>query len=178
MKTISYLLCAFFMVTAQANVIDLKSRIYGGELYKNDHSTGSACYVQINNVVENSKKGKHCNDLNVQMMFGLDDIGVHSREMELYLGSRKTNTDAEFRKPTTCAEVVGGVPSPWEVDRWGDDTTLLYNQIFNNEYKVNKGTNHYILIFKSSSKEPTRAMIHRVTWLREDSYECRNLMSM
>lgn len=172
------ILCLLAIASAHAEIIQLKSRVYGGELYKNEHRTGSACYVQFNEVIPNFTKGKHCYDLNVQMMFGLESAGVHSKEMKILLQSRKTNTDLEINRPTTCAEVVGSVARPWEVDRWSSDTALLYNQVFANEYSVNKGTNHYIVNFGSTTKEPVRAMIHRLTWLKENSYECRNLMAM
>lgn len=162
----------------QADVINLPSRIYGGVLFHNEKRMETICYVQINEVIPNPSKGKHCNNINAQMMFGLDDIGVHSREMEILLGSRRTNNDTEFHLPGTCGEVTGDVEKPWEIDRWGDDTTHLYNQVFAAQYKVNRRDNHYILIFSSETKAPTRAMIHRVSWLREDSYECRNLRSM
>ena len=178
MKTFLVFIGLTSSLLAQAEVINLPSRIYGGELFHNEQRTGTACYVQINEVIPNPTKGKHCNDINAQMMFGLDDIGVHSREMEILLGSRRTNNDTEFKLPGTCGEVTGDVEKPWEIDRWGDDTTHLYNQVFAAQYKINRHDNHYILIFSGATKTPTRAMIHRVTWLREDSYECRGLSPM
>jgi hypothetical protein len=178
MNKIILILSCFSFISLRAEVLNLQSRIYGGDLFHNERATGKACYVQINEVTENEQRGKYCHDLTVQMMFGLDEIGVHPREMELLLQSRRTNNDTEFHLPGTCAEVTGDVAKPYEIDRWGDDTTHLYNQVFAAEYKVNKRKNDYILNFKSSTKAPNRAMIHRTTWLKEDSYECRNLIAM
>ena len=161
-----------------ANILELPSRIYGGDLYINDKKSPVVCYFQVNTVAENETRGKHCHDLNVQMMFGLDDSGVHSRDMEVLLMSRRTNNDTEFNLPGTCAEVVSGVQNPRSVDRWGNDESLLYNQVFAAWCKVNRFDNHYIVIFDGKTKTPKSAMIHRVKWLREDSYECRNLQAM
>lgn len=158
-----------------AELINLPSSLFRGTLFHNENNTTKQCYVVVNQVIPNDVKGKHCTDLLVQYMFGLDDIGVHHRSTELQLTSRKTNNEADFHKPTTCGEVVGEISNPWEVDRWGDDTTLLFNQVFNAQYKYNKKMNHYTLTFNGVTKEPSRAMIYRASWFKDDTYECRDL---
>lgn len=178
MKKVIILLSFFYCLNLHAEIFNINSRIFGGQLFQNEQNTGKACYVQINKIEENIVRGKHCHDINAQMMFGLDDIGVHHREMEIELQSRRTNNDTEFHLPGTCGEVTGDVSRPYEIDRWGEDTTYLFNQVFAAQYKINRFDNHYILIFSGKTKSPTRAMIHRVTWLKEISYECRNLSPM
>ena len=159
---------------ANANLVELKSPLWTGKLYINDHATGSACYLQINRVVAAPEKGKHCQRLVTQWMFNLDS--VQDRGDEILVTSRKTNNEADFHKPTTCAEVVAGVPQPWTVNKWGDDDKLLYNELFNAELPaVNGGTNHYTVIFSGTDKAPTRAMIYNVTLTTENSYECVGL---
>lgn len=141
MKSILVVLCLMSSAVSQAEMITLKSPLYSGELFHNEKRTGAACYVQINRVIPNLKKGKHCNIINTRMMFDLDDIKVHQKDMELLLGSRRTNNDTEFKLPGTCGAVKSDVLKPWEIDRWGDDTTHLYNQAFTAQYKVSHRDN-------------------------------------
>jgi hypothetical protein len=175
MKKIIFTMTLLASSFVRAELISLPSSLFKGTLFHNERDTTNVCYIVINQVIPNETKGKHCNDLLAQFMFGLDDIGVHHREAELLLTSRKTNNEAEFHKPTTCGEVVGGITNPWEVDKWGNDTTELFNQVFNAQYKYNKKMNHYTLSFNGITKVPSRAMIYRTSWFSDDSYECRNL---
>ena len=174
MKLFLVLTLLAFSVQVQSTVINLASQFYEGDLFHNEQATGVICQVKINKVIPNSKKGKHCHDINAQMFFGLN-ANIHNSDMEILLGSRRTNNSTEFNLPPTCGEVTIDVEKPWEIDRWSDDTTHLYNQAFAGLYKVNHHNNHYFIIFDGKDKTPTRAMIHRVLWLREDSYECRGL---
>ncbi len=175
MKKIIFTISLMTSSFVHAELISLPSSLFRGTLFHNEKNTAKQCYIVINQVIPNVAKGKHCNDLLAQFMFGLDDIGVHDRGVELLLTSRKTNNEADFHRPTTCGEVVSDISNPWEVDRWGDDTTELFNQVFNAQYKYNKKMNHYTLNFNGKTKEPSRAMIYRASWFSDDSYECRNL---
>lgn len=146
-----------------------------GKLYINDHATGAACYLQINQVRSAPEKGMHCQRLVTQWMFNLDGH-VNDRSDEIIVTSRKTNNEADFHKPTTCAEVVSSVSQPWKVNKWGTDDTLLYNELFNAKGPaVNGGQNHYTVIFSGADKTPTRAMIYNVSAMSEKSYECVDL---
>ncbi len=175
MKRLLILVGLVSSVTVMGDVINLPSTVYLGKLFHNQKSMGSNCYLKITEVTPDPAKGKHCNALATQLELGLDRSGVHPNEMRIDLSSRKTNYNSEQHLPVTCGEVVMNVARPWEIDRWGDDTTYLFNQVFSAQYKVNRHDNHYIVIFNGVSKEPSRAMLHRVTWLREDIYECREL---
>lgn len=174
-KLFFFVLLTFFTLDSDANLIEVPSNLFQGILFQNEKNTSKACYTLINRVSTNKIKGKHCQDLLVQFMFGLDDRGINDRSAELVLTSRKTNSEGDFHKPTTCAEVVSGITSPWEVDKWGDDTTDLFNQVFNAQFMHNKKMNHYTLNFSGKNKTPSSAMIYRLSWYREDKFECRNL---
>ncbi|MGE3611093.1 MAG: hypothetical protein AB7I27_15995 [Bacteriovoracaceae bacterium] len=167
---------ALFPIIAQAELVSLNSTVYGGNLWKNGRDLNQACYVQFNNVKALSSKGKNCQSINAQFMFNLDKI--QPKELEIVLHSRKTNSEAEFHKPTTCAEVVyAGAKAEAPMDKWSSDTTNLFNEIFNAQKKVNGRQNHYTLVFDGLTKAPSHYMIYRVGFLTETSFECRNLVS-
>lgn len=167
-----------FTTTAQAELTHLKSHLYRGELNRNGHPLHQICYVQVNDIQAFPNKGHHCQVMQVQLMFNLEDKGIHDRGTEVTMISRKTNSEADFHKPTTCAEVTADVANPWTINKWGEDTTYLYNQVFNAKMKAPKGENHYTLIFDGVEKSPSRAMIHNVQWFSENSYECTDLEAL
>lgn len=175
MKKIIFTMSLLASSFVHAELINLPSSHFKGTLFRNEKKTTNVCHIVINQVIPNNIKGKHCNDIFAQFIFNLDNIGIHDSETELRMTSRKTNNEADFHKPTTCGEAIGGIVNPWEVDKWGDDTTELFNQVFNAQYKYNNKTNHYTLNFNGITKEPSSAMIYRASWFSDDSYECRNL---
>lgn len=108
-------------------------------------------------------------------MFNLDDA-INNRGDEIIVTSRKTNNEADFHKPTTCAETATYATNPSAVNKWGDDTSFLLNEVFNVVGPaVNGGENHYTVVFNRHTKAPARAMIYNVTRHSEKPHECVNL---
>ncbi|MGE3609544.1 MAG: hypothetical protein AB7I27_08155 [Bacteriovoracaceae bacterium] len=158
---------------AFADLVNLSSSLYGGTLWVNEAPTAQLCFVQINNFQSLPSKGKHCSVINAQFLLNPEE--AQPKDLEVELKSRKTNSEADFHKETTCAEVVSTVDSPQTVDRWGSEEKDLYNQIFNAKLKVNGKENHYTLVFNGSSKAPSHYMVYRLGWFKETRYECRDL---
>lgn len=155
-------------------LLNLDNRLYEGVLSINDKLTSQSCYLQINDVESVDFVGKNCHRLEVQLLSNLN-ADIYDRFHSVTIQSRITNTEAEFHRPKTCSEIVPGVVNQQLVNKWGDDYSQLYLQVFSNEEKYKHGQNHYIVIFSGVTKEPSRAMLHRVTWFSENSYECINL---
>lgn len=161
-----------FPAVAFANLVNLTSTLYGGSLWVNHKATGQACYIQINRINSLPSKGKHCNTLYTQFLFNDEDS--QPRDLEISLNSRKTNSEADFHKPVTCAEVVPYIPAPASI-KWHDDTTHLYNQVFNAKETVNGKENHYTLVMDGNTKAPSHYMVYRLGRFSENRFECRDL---
>lgn len=167
-----------FLHTTFANTFNFSERnILIGKEYFNTRPTGASCYVQLDYIEEVSFIGSHCYRLYITFGFSHNNSS-HVRDV-IPLQSRVTNYHrADYPELKSCAEpVVGGNYDGAEVDIYGEETALLYNQIFSWEKKVNRLRQSVHLSFSKESKEPVNLRLHTLSWHRESDWDCKHFVN-
>jgi hypothetical protein len=171
------LITALLLMTglhAYASTHNLRDRqVYIGKESYNEHLTGKNCFVTIHEVIPYPEKGLHCHKVNFQFSADRTDIPRDP----LLVDSRVTNYHRpEFPQTRTCAMNVNGTTSGDEI--YGEETEILYNQVFGGQQSVGGTQYDYFLTLSSTTKLAVRARIHVTQWLREYDVDCVNLELM
>ena len=161
----------FGFSTAFADTINvLANQVYGGKELYNESKDGKSCAISIQSVADDSAKGLHCKKIGFVFHSDRSDIPQNV----LLVSSRITNYDRpEFPAKRTCAMNVNGTVSGPEI--YGDDTSILYSQIFGGETVIGGTQYDYFLTIDPQTKLAVRARVHVTQPLNEYDVDCVNL---
>ncbi len=159
---------------ASAQTQQLKAgQIYMGKEAVNEHATGNNCFISVHEVMPYSDKGLHC----YSAVFDFNSVREDMPKQPLKVDSRVTNYHRpEFPKVRTCAMNVDGTTSGNEI--YGEDTTLLYNQIFGGDLQVGGTMFDFFLTLDPVKKTAIRARVHVRKTFDEYDVDCTNLELM
>lgn len=174
MKVFVLMLLSCLGAQAMAETSNVKpGQVYIGKETYNEHSTGKICYVTIQGAQAIPAKGLYCNNIEFQFNSVREDLPKDI----LSVDSRITNYHRpEFPQVRTCAMNVNGTTSGNEI--YGEDTSLLYNQIFGGSHSVGSTRYDYFLTLSSNKKLAVRARIHVMQSFNEYDVDCVNLELM
>lgn len=167
---------ALFSMNAFASSVNIYSgQTFVGQEQVDFKPTGKTCVVTVQNLFDYSIKGNTCKQVKVSYHFHNEEL---SREQQTgKMQTRVTNYHTkEYPQKRSCAEPMyleNGVKA--KADIYGEDTTYLYNPMFNGEADVDGTEFHYFLSISGYTKTPTRAAINVVGWFSETLWECVNL---
>ena len=159
---------------AMADTSNVKpGQVYVGKETFNEHSTGKVCYVTIKGTRAIPEKGLHCNNIEFQFNSIREDLPKDI----LSVDARVTNYHRpEFPETRTCAMNVNGTTSGDEI--YGEETSILYNQIFGGSHSVSSTRFDYFLTLSPNKKLAARARIHVTQAFNEYDVDCVNLELM
>jgi hypothetical protein len=164
------------LLSAQANASTQNLRagqVYMGKEAVNEHLTGNNCFITIQRVEPFLEKGLHCHSAEFLFATVREDVPKGT----LRVDSRVTNYHRpEFPKVRTCAMNVNGTTSGDEI--YGDDTSVLYNQIFGGSMKEGGTQYDYFLTLAPDTREAVRARVHIQETLTERDVDCVRLKKM
>ncbi|KHD89798.1 MAG: hypothetical protein OM95_01645 [Bdellovibrio sp. ArHS] len=175
MKVLAIILMSclgFFQAMAETSNIK-PGQVYVGKETYNEHPTGRICYVTIRDAQPLPQKGLHCQKIDFQFNSVREDLPKDI----LTVDSRVTNYHRpEYPQVRTCAMNVNGTTSGDEI--YGDETSVLYNQIFGGSHSVGSIRYDYFLTLSPNKKTAVRARIHVLKSLSEYDVDCVNLELM
>lgn len=159
---------------ALAETQNLKQgQVYIGHELLNERATGNSCFITIQDVRANNEKGLYCYTADFLFSSVRSDVPKDT----LTVDSRITNYHRpEFPKVRTCAMNVNGTTSGNEI--YGEDTSVLYNQIFGGETKLSGTQFDYFLTLAPDTKQAVRARVHIIDALEEKDVDCVALEKM
>lgn len=158
-------------MTAMASTLNLKaSQVYLGDELVNDSATGKHCSVTIENVDPQSATGKYCYE--IRMLLSTANAIVPQQPFTL--NSRVTNIDLPgYPENKTCATNLDGSVAGSAI--YGDDTGVIYTQLFSGENQSGHDQYDYFLTISPTTKLASKTRVHVGGWLTETDVDCVHL---
>lgn len=141
---------------------------YPGKVYKgheriNETNTNEQCIVKIQEIVPAMNK-MHCYHIK-WTYFSKSFEGLYD------VTGRVTNRHRpEYPSLVTCATKTDNTTYGHEI--YGDDTSLIYNQIFLGDHFVDDESHNYFLTLSQFTKELIRTRVYIVRGSNETTIDC------
>jgi len=168
-------ICLVIFSSAQAATINsINGDLYMGDELVNEHPTGQACYLYVDEIVANPV-GMHCYNLSVRPIFTTDR--QEQPQDSLIVQGHITNAHrSEYPKIKTCATSLNGKTSGQDI--YSNNTTEIYNQLFSWAGRFNGNQLDLFVTNSAQAKQPSRVRLHKLNAFVEKNYDCVNLQKM